>query len=114
MFDDGGAHRRDDEARYRVLELIGHGLRGVAGKATSTRRVCSAAVAVLRSDDLVSQPVQVGPPLHEVVRVLHVLDELAAAPLLQLEGAGPDAAGAIARGGDVRGVDRREAGGEHQ
>src|SRR5439155_18833558 len=65
-------------------------------------------------DDQIAQPVEIRPSLHEVARVLDLLDELALAPLLDLERPGADAAGAVARRRHVSGVDRREAGGEHE
>src|SRR5438093_9029768 len=69
--------------------------------------------AALR-DDRIAQPVEVGPVFHEVVAVLHVLDELALAPVLDLERSRAHAAGAVAGRRHMRGVDRRESGGQHQ
>src|SRR5207247_347898 len=69
--------------------------------------------AALR-DDRIAQPVEVGPVFHEVVGVLQVLDELALAPVLDLERSRAHAAGAVAGRRHMRGVDRRESGGQHQ
>jgi len=75
---------------------------------------CSAEVFVISPGTDVAERVQVGPALDEVVGVLHVIDELALAPLLDLEGAGADASRTVARGRDVRGIDRGIAGCKHQ
>src|SRR5262252_6438395 len=56
------------------------------GPATSSRPAWSAAVRVpALGDDHGPEPVEIGSALHEVVRILHVLHELAAAPFLELE-----------------------------
>src|SRR5437867_4978135 len=113
--DHAGVHGRADELRRPLLELLGDGLGRLAGKRHVhppglERRHRSAALG----DDQIAQPVEIRPSLHEVARVLDVLDELALAPLLDLERPGADAAGAVARRRHVSGVDRREAGGEHE
>ena len=64
-------------------------------------------------DDHVPEPIEVRPPLDEVVGVLDVLDELSLAPLLELERPGADAGRAVLGGRDVGGVDGRVARGQH-
>ena len=80
------SHPGDDHARHGRLELVGDVLRRLARPRHVEppgldRRRPRAALA----DDDVLEPVEVRPALHEVVRVLHVLDELAPAPFLELE-----------------------------
>ena len=106
---------RDHELGHRLLELIGDSL----GRFARERHIHASRLkrrrrrAALR-DDQVSQPVQVGPSFHEVLGVLHVLDELALAPLLQLEGPCADTTRPVARRRHVSGVDRRESRSQHE
>src|SRR5207244_13586724 len=66
------------------------------------------------ADDEILEATQIRSSLDEIVRVLHVLDELALSPLFQLEWPGPDATRAIAGRWHVSRVDRCVAGCEHQ
>jgi hypothetical protein len=108
-----GRHRGDHELGYRLLHLLRRGLGRLArhGDVELSRLEGSRPRAAL-NDDHVPEPVEVGPVLDEVVLVLHVLDELAAAPLLDLERPRAHAAGAVVGGVHVGGIDRRVAGGE--
>ena len=108
-----GRHRGDHELGHRLLHLLRRGLGRLArhGDVELSRLEGGRPRAAL-DDDHVAEPVEVGPVLDEVVLVLHVLDELAAAPLLDLERPRAHAAGAVVGGVHVGGIDRRVAGGE--
>src|SRR5689334_15519651 len=79
-------HLRDHELRGCLLQLIGDGLRGFTGERhVDAPRLERRGRCAALGNDQVAQAVEVGPALHEVVGVLHVLEELALAPLLDLE-----------------------------
>ena len=108
------ADRRHHELRHRLLELLGLRLRGLAGigHVDGARLQRGRARAALDDDDVL-QPVEVRPALDEVVGVPDVLDELALAPFLELEGPRSHAARPVARRRDVGGVDGAVARGQH-
>src|SRR3984893_12188918 len=108
-------HLGDHEPRGSLPELIGEGLRGLTRERhVHAPRLERRGRGAALGDDQVAQAVEVGPALHEVVGVLHVLEELALAPFLDLERPRAHAAGAVASRRHVRGVDRRESRGQHQ
>ena len=65
-------------------------------------------------DDGVFDAVEIRQALFPVVRILHELDRLVLLHLDELERAGADRMRAHLRGGNVAGVDRRIAGGQHR
>ena len=103
-----------DHARHRGLELVGDVLGDLARRrAVEPPGLERGGAGAALADDHVLEAVEVGPALDEVVRVLHVLDVLAAPPLLELERAGAHAAAALVGQRHVRGIDRGLPGGEH-
>ena len=108
------SHPGDHHARHRGLELVRDVLGDLAGgRGIEPPGLERGGAGPPLADDHVLEPVQVGPALHEVVRVLHVLDELAPPPLLELERAGAHAAAALLGHRHVSRVDRRLPRGQH-
>ena len=115
MIHDARVHRGHHELGHCLLEPF----RDWLGRLARERRVHAASLERRRrraplADDQIPEATQIRSSLDEIVRVLHVLDELALSPLFQLEGPGPDATRAIAGWWHVSRVDRRVAGCEHQ
>src|SRR5262249_60828203 len=88
VIDHAGEDSSDHELRRGLLELVGDGPSGLAGKGDvdSTRLEGGSGCSTLR-DDQVAPGVGIGPSLRAILGGPYVLHELSPAPLLYIQGA---------------------------